>query len=525
MSLNGSGVFSVNTAGQPVQSGTLITAAAFNAFTADVATALSTALYKDGQQTATANQPMGTYKHTGVGDATARTQYASAGQVQDGALQYLTSVSGTNTITAGTSPTPAAYAAGQRFSFIVGTTNTGAVTLNVSALGAKSVTKKMSGGKVALVANDLIANQSAEVFYDGTDFILETARTYSQGANVVSANTINLDTTTGDLIDVTGTTAITAITLVQGEQRMVRFTDILTLTNGASLVLPGGANITTAAGDFAVFRGYASGVVRCVTYSPISGLSLARFNVPQLQPITASVAANAITVSASALTLDFRATSLTNGAVTTVSGTPANLTIAASDSFGLVTAAGSQRIAVLAINNAGTIELAATALSGGVSIDETGVITTVTAATTGTQIKSTTARSNVAYRVIGLIDATFTTATGWGSLALVQGTGGNAAESMQSLGYGQTWQNVTGSRAAGTTYYNNTGRPIVVNVYVNYTSNASNTYTVNGVTVAGIGGSGAAANMNMTASFVVPPGASYLMSAGGGTISSWSELR
>ena len=247
--------------------------------------------------------------------------------------------------------------------------------------------------------------------------------------------------------------------------------------------------------------------------------------IAQLQPITASVAANAITISASALTLDFRSTTLTNGAVTTVSGTPANLTIAASDSFGLVTAAGSQRIAVLAINNAGTIELAATALSGGVSIDETGVITTVTAATTGTQIKSTTARSNVAYRVIGLIDATFTTATGWGSLALVQGTGGNAAESMQSLGYGQTWQNVTGSRAAGTTYYNNTGRPIVVNVYVNYTSNASNTYTVNGVTVAGIGGSGAAANMNMTASFVVPPGASYLMSAGGGTISSWSELR
>jgi hypothetical protein len=245
--------------------------------------------------------------------------------------------------------------------------------------------------------------------------------------------------------------------------------------------------------------------------------------IAQLQPITASVAANAITISASALTLDFRSTTLTNGAVTTVSGTPANLTIAASDSFGLVTAAGSQRIAVLAINNAGTIELAATALSGGVSIDETGVITTVTAATTGTQIKSTTARSNVAYRVIGLIDATFTTATGWGSLALVQGTGGNAAESMQSLGYGQTWQAFTsGNRVSGTTYYNNTGKPIMVVVSASGTSSAV-TLTVGGV-VASSYANGAATSGQWNASAIVPPGASYSATYSP-TFLSWSELR
>ena len=271
MSLNGSGVFSVNTTGQPVQSGTLITSTAFNALTADIATALTTALYKDGQQVATANQPMGGFKHTNIADAVSRDQYASAGQAQDGGLTYLTSISGTNTIVGSVSPTPSAYAAGQRFSFIVGTTNTGAATLNVSSLGAKSIKKRMSGGAVAIVAADLVANTDAEVFYDGTDFILETARTYSHGANVSSSGTTILDTTTGDLIDVTGTTSITAITLAEGEQRTVRFTDALTLTHGSSLVLPGAANITTAAGDFAVFRGYASGVVRCVTYSKATG--------------------------------------------------------------------------------------------------------------------------------------------------------------------------------------------------------------------------------------------------------------
>ena len=66
MSLNGSGVFNVNSAGQPVVAGTLITAAAFNAYTADVAAALSTALYSDGQRVNDANQNMGGYKLTGL---------------------------------------------------------------------------------------------------------------------------------------------------------------------------------------------------------------------------------------------------------------------------------------------------------------------------------------------------------------------------------------------------------------------------------------------------------------------------
>lgn len=96
----------------------------------------------------------------------------------------------------------------------------------------------------------------------------------SQGTDIASAATINLDTATGNLVDVTGTTTITAITLSVGRERVVRFTGALTLTHGASLVLPGAANITTAAGDFAIFRGYASGVVRCVLYQKASGVAV-----------------------------------------------------------------------------------------------------------------------------------------------------------------------------------------------------------------------------------------------------------
>tara|TARA_R110000823_G_scaffold55984_2_gene136445 strand:- start:481 stop:1686 length:1206 start_codon:yes stop_codon:yes gene_type:complete len=57
MSYNGSGTFQINTSGQPVVAGTVISSTAFNALTADLATGLSTAITKDGQTTATARIP------------------------------------------------------------------------------------------------------------------------------------------------------------------------------------------------------------------------------------------------------------------------------------------------------------------------------------------------------------------------------------------------------------------------------------------------------------------------------------
>ena len=57
MSYNGSGTFQINTTGQPVVTGTVISATTFNSLTADLATGLSTAITKDGQTTTTARIP------------------------------------------------------------------------------------------------------------------------------------------------------------------------------------------------------------------------------------------------------------------------------------------------------------------------------------------------------------------------------------------------------------------------------------------------------------------------------------
>ena len=76
MAFNGSGVFDIDTAGQPVVAGTTIDASVFNALTTDLASGLSTCLTKDGQQTVTANIPMAGYKFTGIALGSALTDSA-----------------------------------------------------------------------------------------------------------------------------------------------------------------------------------------------------------------------------------------------------------------------------------------------------------------------------------------------------------------------------------------------------------------------------------------------------------------
>ena len=85
--------------------------------------------------------------------------------------------------------------------------------------------------------------------------------TNAKGSDVASASTTNIGAATGEYIDITGTTTITAFdTIGAGIVRVCQFNDSLTLTHDASaLILPGGANIQTAAGDVAVFRSLGSG--------------------------------------------------------------------------------------------------------------------------------------------------------------------------------------------------------------------------------------------------------------------------
>jgi hypothetical protein len=176
----------------------------------------------------------------------------------------------------------------------------------------------------------------------------------------------------------------------------------------------------------------------------------------------------------------------------------------------------------LALDNAGTVELAVVNIAGGNDLSETGLISTTAeggagAADSASTVYSTTARTSVAYRVVGYVESTQATAGTWATApSTIQGAGGNALTAMSSLGYGQTWQNVFGSRASGVTYYNTTGKPITI--IVASTSTCTFTVVINGVS----------RNWQVSSqgsmSFVIPPSQSYNVTFSA-AYSGWDELR
>ena len=206
MSFNGSGTFQINTAGQPVVSGTVISSSAFNALTADLATGLSTCITKDGQTTITANIPMGSNKITGLAAGTTATDAANLSQVQGTTVKLISPVSGVDTITGSLTPALTAYAGGQMFYFVAVGNNTGPVTLNIDSLGAKAVTRD---GSVALASGDIKSGEVVVVVYDGTRFQVVSHYTSSGTGTVTSVG----QTFTGGLISVAGSPITTSGTL------------------------------------------------------------------------------------------------------------------------------------------------------------------------------------------------------------------------------------------------------------------------------------------------------------------------
>jgi hypothetical protein len=102
------------------------------------------------------------------------------------------------------------------------------------------------------------------------DFFIQT-----KGADIASGTTLTLGKD-GNQFDVTGTTTITGIaTQGIGSYVTLHFDGILTFTHhSTNLILPGAANITTAAGDIAVMYEYASADWRCVSYTKASGAAV-----------------------------------------------------------------------------------------------------------------------------------------------------------------------------------------------------------------------------------------------------------
>jgi len=356
---------------------------------------------------------------------------------------------------------------------------------------------------------------------------------------------INNAGTGGFTLTVRGVTPTTGVTLADGEKAIVAWngTDYAKITSsivstftGILPVANGGTNSSATPTSGGV--GYGTGTAHAYTAVGTSGQVLTSAGAgtptwstpasnPQIQPISASIGSSALTISASALTLDFRSTTLGSGTVTTVTGTPANLVVPSTATIGSSSGVLS-RLYVIALNNAGTIELAVANLysglatsSGGLTLDETTLLTTTilnTSSNSSAVAYSTTARTSLAYRVIGYIESTQATAGTWATApSTIQGVGGQALINMNALGNGQVWRS---GGSFGVTYYNTTGRPIMV-------SFGGATYG-NTVTVGGVSLSTAPSNPNyypFAQSFIVPPGLSYYVMYNTSLLQGMQELR
>lgn len=296
MPRNGSGTYSLPS-GNPVVTGTTISSTVHNNTMSDIATALTQSIASTGVTTPSANLPMGGFKFTGMGAGS-----ANGDSVRYEQLQFLNS-KGSDVASAATVNLDSATG---EFVHITGTTTITAITLASGAYrevvfdGALTLTHNAATLILPGGANIQTAAGDRAIFRgDGTGNVrcIAYIRASEKGADIASASTVNLDSATGNYVTITGTTAITAITLAAGQERTVVFSGALTLThNATSLILPSGANITTAAGDVAIFRGEGSGNVRCVSYTKASGAAVVSPASPGLSAplavLTPTAAAN-----------------------------------------------------------------------------------------------------------------------------------------------------------------------------------------------------------------------------------------
>lgn len=116
---------------------------------------------------------------------------------QKGAEIYAADAGSNDTYVITLSPVPISYYTGQIFRFKANTVNTGAATLNVNSLGAKTIVKGIS---TTLADGDIAVGQFCTVQYDGANFVL-----ISPLGNSVSATIHKNGITTYDINTASGT--------------------------------------------------------------------------------------------------------------------------------------------------------------------------------------------------------------------------------------------------------------------------------------------------------------------------------
>lgn len=222
MAWNGSGVFdrlynwvARRDAGAPTH---FIDATTMDAEFGNYKTGLENCVTRNGENAASADLPMGAFKHLNVGAAALRSQYTRVAEAQDGTIWKAASPGGTIDAMTGTiTPTISAYAANMLFSIVApgsGANTVTAPTINLNSIGAKTIRKHQS----ALAVGDYSAGDVLFFTYDGTYAILLNPRNATSSA-AIALTDLTTDATggaTGDFVpfvDVSDSNASNKVTV------------------------------------------------------------------------------------------------------------------------------------------------------------------------------------------------------------------------------------------------------------------------------------------------------------------------
>lgn len=173
-------------------------------------------------------------------------------------------------------PTGFTLVRGNSIIFIAGFTNTGATQINVNGQGLTNFFRASPNGPQAMTGGEIVQNNLVWAVYDGTQFQMLWTSPMVGGfgplIGLSSAGTTDLGTVPTHLVNITGVVTITSFGSTASTTYPVyrlTFSGSLTLThNGTSLILPGAANIQTAANDTAVALYLGSGNWQVVEYTP-----------------------------------------------------------------------------------------------------------------------------------------------------------------------------------------------------------------------------------------------------------------
>ena len=142
----------------------------------------------------------------------------SESNVQNATYTYAADAEASDTYAITLTPAPSAYADGQRFTFKANTANTGAATLNVNGLGAKTIKKNTDQD---LITGDIEAGSIVEVRYDTTNFQMVSVSAIAPGTGDMTIAVYDPTAVSGDAFDMDNMVEGTNLILTTAERTIL----------------------------------------------------------------------------------------------------------------------------------------------------------------------------------------------------------------------------------------------------------------------------------------------------------------